>query len=135
MSKQTLELMKDTFTIHSFPPARDIPQEIYEAPVYFISKTYDELSIVCPSSIELDSLEKETGWGALEVLGPLGFSLTGILSNISGVLANEKISIFAISTFDTDYILIKQDAMFNAIQSLKRAQYNVLTPDSTSNTN
>jgi hypothetical protein len=133
MSKQTLELMKETFTIHSFPPALDIPQAIYDAPVYFISKTYDELSVVCPSSIELDSLENETGWGALEVLGPLGFSLTGILSNISGVLANEKISIFAISTFDTDYILIKQDAMFNAIQSLRRAQYNVLTPDSTSN--
>lgn len=129
MSKQTLELIKDTFTIHSFPPTVDVPSKVYEAGIYFISKTYDELSIVCPSHIELDSLEQEKGWGALEVLGPLGFSLTGILSNISAVLANEKISIFAISTFDTDYILIKQDAMFNAIQSLKRAQYNVLTPE------
>ncbi len=132
MSKQTLELMKETFTIHSFPPAADIPQPIYQAPIYFISKTYDELSVVCPSTIELDSLEHESGWGALEVLGPLGFSLTGILSNISGVLANEKISIFHISTFDTDYILVKQDAMFNAIQALQKAQYNVLTPDSQS---
>lgn len=130
MSKQTLELMKDTFTIHSFPPAVDVPSKVYEASIYFISKTYDELSIVCPTDIELDSLEQEKNWGALEVLGPLGFSLTGILSNISGVLAVEKISIFAISTFDTDYILIKQDAMFNAIQSLKRANYNVLTPES-----
>jgi hypothetical protein len=130
MSKQTLELMKETFSIHSFPPAVDVPKEVYESPIFFISKTYDELSVVCPSSIMLDSLEHDAGWGALEVLGPLGFSLTGILSNISGVLANEKISIFAISTFDTDYILIKQDSMFNAIQSLKRAQYSVLTPDS-----
>lgn len=130
MSKQTLELMKETFTIHSFPPSNEIPKAVYESPVYFISKTYDELSIVCPADVELDSLEYESGWGALEVLGPLGFSLTGILSNISGVLANEKISIFAISTFDTDYILIKQDMMFNAIQSLRKAEYNVLTPDS-----
>jgi hypothetical protein len=129
MSKQTLELMKETFTIHSFPPSLDIPQAILDAPIYFISKTYDELSIVCPTSVEVESLEHESGWGALEVLGPLGFSLTGILSNISGVLADEKISIFAISTFDTDYILVKQDAMFTAIQSLQRAQYNVLTPD------
>ena len=133
MSKQTLELMKETFTIHSFPPATDIPTAIYEAPVYFISKTYDELSIVCPSDIALDSIEHESGWGALEVLGPLGFSLTGILSNISAVLANEKISIFAISTFDTDYILIKQDMMFNAIDSLRRAQYNVLVHESDDN--
>lgn len=130
MSKQTLELMKETFTIHSFPPSTEIPKPVYESPVFFISKTYDELSVVCPSDVELDSVEYESGWGALEVLGPLGFSLTGILSNISGVLANEKISIFAISTFETDYILIKQDMMFNAIQSLRKAQYNVLTSDS-----
>lgn len=132
MSKQTLELMNETFTIHSFPPATDIPKAIYEAPIFFISKTYDELSVVCPSSIELDSLEYETGWGALEVLGPLGFSLTGILSNISGVLADEKISIFAISTFETDYILVKHDAMSQAIESLQKAQYNVLNSDTQS---
>ncbi len=130
MSKQTLELMKETFTIHSFPPSVSIPVAVYEAPVFFISKTYDELSVVCPSSIELDSLENETGWGALEMLGPLGFSLTGILSNISGVLADEKISIFAISTFETDYILIKQDVMDIAIESLRKAQYDVLNYDS-----
>ncbi|MFT5164647.1 MAG: hypothetical protein ACI9FJ_003254 [Alteromonadaceae bacterium] len=129
MSKQTLELMKETFSIHSFPPGTEIPTAIYEAPIFFISKTYDELSVVCPSSIKLDSLEHEIGWGALEVLGPLGFSLTGILSDISGVLASEKISIFAISTFETDYILIKQDMMFNAIESLQKAQYNVLNND------
>lgn len=130
MSKQTLELMKETFTIHSFPPSTQIPQPVLDAEIYYISKTYDELSIVCPSDIELNSLDHESGWGGLEVLGPLGFSLTGILSNISGVLATEKISIFAISTFETDYILIKQDMMFNAIQTLKKADYTVITPDS-----
>ena len=125
--------MKETFTIHSFPPSSSIPPAIYEAPIYFIAKTYDELSIVCPSSLELDSLESEAAWGALEDLGPLGFSLTGILSNISGVLANERISIFAISTFDTDYILIKQDMMFHAIESLKKAKYDILAPDTVTN--
>ncbi len=126
MSKQTLELMKETYTIHSFPPSNAIPDIVYEAPVYFIAKTYDELSIVCPDDIKLDSNESETGWAALEVLGPLGFSMTGILSNISGILAGSKISIFAISTFDTDYILIKQEHIEPAINSLKVNGYNVI---------
>ncbi|SFC87784.1 ACT domain-containing protein [Pseudoalteromonas denitrificans] len=126
MSKQSLELMKEAFTIHSFDPSTSIPDEVYAAPVFFIAKTYDELSIVCPDNIVLDSNEFESGWAALEVLGPLGFSMTGILSNISGVLALEKISIFAISTFDTDYILIKQEHIKNAINSLQQNGYNVL---------
>ena len=125
MSKQTLELMNETFTIHSFDPSQPIPEAVYNAPVYFIAKTYDELSIVCPDSISLDSNEIETGWAALEVLGPLGFSLTGILSNISGVLAAEKISIFAISTFDTDYVLVKQEAIRLAVSSLRKHGYRV----------
>jgi len=126
MSKQSLELMKEAFTIHSFDPSEAIPEQVYDAPVYFIAKTYDELSIVCPDFIKLNSNESESGWAALEVLGPLGFSMTGILSNISGVLAQEKISIFAISTFDTDYILIKQEFIDNAINSLQKNGYNVI---------
>ncbi|ATC94365.1 ACT domain-containing protein [Pseudoalteromonas tunicata] len=125
MSKQTLELMNETFTIHSFDPSTPIPNEVYQASIFFIAKTYDELSIVCPDSFKLQSDECETGWAALEVLGPLGFSLTGILSNISGVLANEKISIFAISTFDTDYILVKQDDITSAVSSLRKSGYRV----------
>jgi hypothetical protein len=127
MSKQSLELMKEAFTIHSFDASEQIPKQVYNAPVYFIAKTYDELSIVCPDYLKLNSNESESGWAALEVLGPLGFSMTGILSNISGILAQEKISIFAISTFDTDYILIKQEFMDNAINSLQKNGYNVIS--------
>ncbi|PAJ72108.1 amino acid-binding protein [Pseudoalteromonas sp. NBT06-2] len=126
MSKQSLELMKEAFTIHSFDPSEQIPEKVYSATVFFIAKTYDELSIVCPDSITLNSNESESGWAALEVLGPLGFSMTGILSNISGILAQEKISIFAISTFDTDYILIKQEFIENAINSLQQDGYNII---------
>jgi len=60
------------------------------------------------------------------VVGPLDFTMTGILSNISTVLANEKISIFAISTFDTDYILVKEECMNIAIEALRANQYLVM---------
>lgn len=126
MAKQTLQLMDEFFNIHSFTPETPVPAEVFSAKVYFIGKTYDELSIVVPSTIQLNSLEIEQNWQALEMLGPLGFSLTGILSNISGVLADQQISIFAISTFDTDYILVKQDNIKRAINVLRANDYLVI---------
>ncbi len=126
MSKQTLQLLSPQFTIHSLPCDHPIPSEVYQAEIFFIAKTQDELSIVCPYYINVDSQEQEPGWQALEVLGPLGFSLTGILSNISAVLAREKISIFAISTFDTDYILVKKTQVNNAMRALRKDGYAVL---------
>jgi hypothetical protein len=62
----------------------------------------------------------------LEVIGPLGFSLTGIMANISGVLAEAKVSIFAISTYDTDYVLVNQQQIQDAINALKKNGYTVL---------
>ena len=126
MPKQTLKLLEDKFAIHSFAEDEQIPAEVFKAPIFFIGKTYEELSIVCPEQIELNSIEQENGWVALEVMGPLAFSLTGIMSQISGVLASANISIFAISTFDTDYILVKQDTVEQAIQSLRKDGYKVV---------
>ncbi|MBE0351128.1 ACT domain-containing protein [Pseudoalteromonas lipolytica] len=60
------------------------------------------------------------------MIGPLGFSLTGIMANISGVLAKASISIFALSTYDTDYVLVKKQSMPKAITALKKDGYHVL---------
>lgn len=126
MAKLTLKLLELTFAIHSLPANSKVPQQVFDAPVYFIAKTNDEVSIVLPENIEIKSEEKESDWRALEVVGPLDFSLTGILSNIATVLANEKISIFAISTFDTDYVLVKSTTVNAAISALKSNQYHVI---------
>lgn len=127
MAKQTLKLLDIFFDIHSFTPETPVPQQVFAAKVFFIGKTLDELSIVVPQEISLDSLEVEKHWRAFEVLGPLDFSLTGILSNISSVLAEQKISIFAISTFDTDYILVKKDTVDASIAALTANDYAVLS--------
>lgn len=126
MPKQTLQLLDQNFSIHSFDQDADIPQHVFKAPIYFIGKTYEELSIVCPTDIKLDSIEEESGWVALEVLGPLAFSLTGIMSQIASVLASAHISIFAISTFDTDYILVKKATVDSAIKALRANDYKVI---------
>jgi len=124
--KLTLKLLNESFTIHSLSEHSDIPPQVFVAPIYFIAKTFDEISIVLPQSISIESDEAEPDWQALEVVGPLDFTLTGILSSISTVLANEKISIFAISTFDTDYVLVKKDTLNAAITALKSNDYHVI---------
>ncbi|WMN60180.1 ACT domain-containing protein [Pseudoalteromonas xiamenensis] len=126
MSKQTLQLLTENFAIHSMDETADIPTAVFKANVFFIAKTPDELSIVCPSTIHIDSFATESNWRALEVVGPLGFSLTGIMANISGVLAKANVSIFAISTYDTDYILVKQLQVDDAIKALKKDGYHFL---------
>lgn len=126
MSKQTLQLHSTEFTIHSLAVDSEIPTDLFKQTLFFIAKTYDELSIVCPSDFEVDSLDAEHNWLALEVVGPLGFSLTGIMANISGVLARASISIFAISTYDTDYVLVKKQSIKDAIKSLKKDGYTVI---------
>ncbi|MDP7591880.1 MAG: ACT domain-containing protein [Litorilituus sp.] len=124
--KLTLKLINECFAIHSLPVNSDIPAQVFNAPIYFIAKTFDETSIVLPQHIYLNSDEVEPDWQALEVVGPLDFSLTGILSSISTVLANEKISIFAMSTFDTDYILVKKATLQAAIAALRTNNYQVI---------
>ncbi len=126
MPKLTLRLLPEIFSIHSLPAHSKIPEQVFTAAIYFIGKTNDEVSIVVPENIDLNSDEVEPNWQALEVIGPLGFSLTGLLSNIAGVLASEQISIFAVSTFDTDYILIKQDKKMAAIKALQANEYQIL---------
>jgi uncharacterized protein len=121
--KPKLSVLDDLFTIHRFGADVNIPEQIHESNFYSISKTEDELSIVCNASIPLNSEETETGWSCIKVMGPLDFSLTGILADISAVLARADISIFAVSTFDTDYILIKSAQILLAKNELLASGY------------
>ena len=121
--KPKLSVLDDLFTIHRFPPDTQIPEAVCESRFYTISRTDEELSIVSPSSVVLHSERSETGWACIKVLGPLDFSLTGILADISHVLARAEISIFALSTFDTDYILLKSGKLESAKTALLKAEY------------
>ena len=78
------------------------------AGLYFIGSTDAELSLVCETDrVPRRTLAREDGWRALRIVGQLDFSLTGILSRIATILADEKIGIFAVSTYNTDYILFR----------------------------
>ncbi len=121
--KLQLNILENHFTIHRFPANHEIPNQVYESQFYSISKTDEELSIVCNSTTQVNSEKSDTDWSCIKVEGPLDFSLTGILAKISTVLAKAEISIFAISTFDTDYILVKSEKLPFAERALLKSGY------------
>lgn len=91
---------------------------------YFIGKTDEELSLVCiTENTPLNTTKRDDGWKGFRIEGTLDFSLIGILSKISDILAENKIGIFAVSTFNTDYILVKKENFEKAVQVLEAAGY------------
>lgn len=93
----------------------------------FVGKTAEEKSLVCVTDhVPGNVTDREDGWRAFRIQGSLDFSLIGILSHISNVLAKNKIGIFAISTYDTDYILTKKENFYKAIKALEDAGYEIL---------
>ena len=95
---------------------------------YFLSRTDEENSLVCLTENVPDNVtERDDGWRAFRIQGILDFSLIGILSQISALLAENKIGIFAVSTYNTDYILTKKENYRKALNVLSDAGYEVLT--------
>ena len=93
---------------------------------YFIGRTDEEISLVCiTGDVPDDTTERDDGWKGFRIQGVLDFSLIGILSKISGILADNKIVIFAVSTYNTDYILVKKENFDRAMQVLAEAGYEV----------
>jgi len=89
---------------------------------FFLSRTDEELSLVCrEASVPANHTVAEPGWSMLRVAGVLDFSLTGILSSLSGTLAEAKVGIFAVSTYNTDYILVKTNDLSRAEAALRAA--------------
>ncbi len=94
---------------------------------YFIGKTDEELSLVIPTEeTPAETTERDDGWRAFRIQGVLDFSLIGILSKISGLLADAKIGIFAVSTYNTDYVLVKRENYKKALAVLADAGYQIV---------
>ena len=94
---------------------------------FFIGKTDEELSLVCKTEdTPSRTVEREDGWKGFRIRGVLDFSLVGILSKLSGILAEHKIGIFAVSTYNTDYILVKKERFEQALEVLASEGYTVV---------
>ena len=98
-----------------------------ESDFYFIGRTDEELSLVCKTEeTPSNTIERDDGWRGFRIQGVLDFSLIGILSRLSGILAEHKIGIFAVSTFNTDYILVKEENFERALSVLESEGYTIV---------
>ena len=104
----------------------DPAQADLDRPFTFLSRTDGELSLVCPTAcVPADTLAREDGWRAIRVAGSMDFGLVGILANLAKVLADGGVPLFAISTFDTDYILVKAADHARALALLRDAGHEI----------
>ncbi len=121
-----MELKKLDYTLTVCKVASEFDIDL-DKEFYFIGKTDEEYSLVCiTKDTPANTLEREDGWKGFRIQGRLDFSMIGILSKISGVLAENKIGIFAVSTFNTDYILIKKENFDRALKILSSAGYDIV---------
>ena len=125
MNSLVLTILPFPLAVCRLEASCNIPAWAAAGPFFAITRTSEELSIVCEERLVPEGTRLEGGWRALKVEGPLDFSLTGILARLAAVLAQAEVSIFAISTFDTDYILVRQERLSAAADALRNAGYMV----------
>ncbi len=121
--KRTLgfRLLPGEFAIVRLPPDAEIPAWALRGSFFSVTRTGDELSLVCPAGNVPESQQAEPGWACLKLDGPFPFSQTGVLSSFITPLAERGVSIFALATFDTDYVLVKLQLLQTALAAVKEA--------------
>ena len=117
----TLSLLADTFSICRLGPEAEIPSWALAGDFFSVTRTKEELSLVCPQEMVPEGTHCEGDFRSIKVEGPLDFALVGVLASLTEALAQEEISILAISTFDTDYLLVKEAQVDRAVQKLSQA--------------
>lgn len=115
-----LKALEGLFSVYKLNTEESIPSSVYQSNFFSITKSDEELSIVCPENSSLKTDQASHHWRCIKIIGPLDFSLIGIINQITSILKEAQISVFVISTFTTDYFLIKEDQFDKAILELKR---------------
>lgn len=125
MPSLELSVLAQRLSVCRLGSQESIPEWATGGEFFNVVRTKDELSIVCGEEQVPPGIQQQTDWRAFKVEGPLDFALTGILAGLSAVLARAEVSIFAISTFDTDYILVPERTLATAVAALRNAGYDV----------
>jgi hypothetical protein len=120
-----LRLYKNTYQIARLPFDSEIPKNIDNGEFSNVTKTDDELSILCDESIFLNTEASEGGWRCFKFVESMDLSLFGITARITTILAEAKCNILAESTYNTDFILVKDEQLDNAIKALSESGYEI----------
>lgn len=118
IDKLTLSVVQGKLAVCRLEKFAPIPEWIIEEDFFSVTRTDDELSIVCYEECVPKKIKSEKGWKAFKIEGPLDFAQTGILASLANPLAEAGISIFALSTFETDYLMVKEHDLDEAVKIL-----------------
>ncbi len=125
-SAHTLRVFGGRYAICRLGPATPLPDWASGERLLSITRTAAELSIVCPEERVPEGMSCDRGWRVLEVQGPFDLAITGVVASIAGPLAAAGISLFVVSTYDTDYVLVKDAALREAVSALAARGHRVV---------
>ncbi|GAB3359041.1 ACT domain-containing protein [Amycolatopsis echigonensis] len=131
MKHLTIDLRPGPYSVVRLPADAAVPAELLEPgepALVSVTRTPDELSLICPAGREPEGGTVEEGWRLFTVRGPLEFTLTGIISALASELAAAGVALFSLSTFDTDHILVPSDDLDRAVAAFREAGHEVLLP-------
>lgn len=129
-----LRLLEHPYAVCQLEPATPIPSWAQGEGFVSISRTEEELSIVCMEARVPPVVKAEPGWRCFAFQGPFDFALSGILASVLNPLAEARVGIFAVSTYNTDYLLVKEHDLDQAVEALKQAGHSVTRPTSNAKT-
>ncbi|MBB4910400.1 ACT domain-containing protein [Actinophytocola algeriensis] len=124
MKRLTIDIAPGDYTVSRLPAGTEAPR-IEAAGLVSITSTPTEVSIVCPTDVAPETEHAHPGWRLLTVRGPLEFDLTGIMAALAGELAAAGVSLFAVSTYDTDHVLVKAADLQRAVKALREAGHEI----------
>lgn len=125
--KMNLTLLKGRYTYCRLNPTEKVPNWAYADKTFCsISYTKDELSIACQETVVPSDIKQDNGWRVFKVAGPLDMGLIGILASLTAPLAKAEVSIMAVSTFETDYLMVKEVKVETALKALRSAGHTVV---------
>ena len=113
-----MRVLAESLSVCRMPPGAPWPKPGHPSSIFSVTRTDHEVSVVCHPSDEPAGAVVEPGWRCLEVDGPLDFGMVGVMAGITGCLARAAVSVFVLSTYDTDYVLVRGQDLKMAVTSL-----------------
>jgi hypothetical protein len=125
MPRLSLTILSGSFAVCKLRADENIPSWALSGSFSSLTRTSGELSIVCPQELVPEGVQADKGWRSLRVEGKLDFTLIGILSSMTSTLAHAQVAVFVISTYDTDYIFVKESDLERAVGALQKAGHDL----------
>jgi hypothetical protein len=120
-----LSVLEERFAVCRLGPGAEIPPWSTSAPFFCVTRTPDELSVVCPEERVPAGITCECGWRAFKLEGPFDFGLVGVLASVVAPLVESEVGILAMATYDTDYVLVQESQLYHAMAALRERGHEV----------